>query len=107
MRLACVDFDGVLHDYSGWDNGRLGGRAAGGLDLVQGLEAQGFEVVVHTSRDKSLVTRWLAENGFKPYRVSRSKPPAFVSIDDRALCYRGDVTQTLAEVKSFKAYWEK
>ena len=36
------------------------------------------------------------------------KPIAFVYVDDRAICYKGESAEDLVnEIENFKAYWEK
>ena len=38
--------------------------------------------------------------------VTDKKPPAFVYIDDRAICFQGDFARTLDQLEAFKAHWE-
>ena len=36
------------------------------------------------------------------------KPIAFVYVDDRAVCYKGQSAEDLvSEIENFKAYWQK
>lgn len=107
--LACVDLNGVLDAYSGWqhpdhwDPPRAGARA-----FLEGLRARGFDVVIFTTRHPVGVRRWLREHGLYDLvgAVTRRKPPAHVFIDDRAICFRGDFDEALRQVEGFKAHWE-
>jgi hypothetical protein len=100
LPILCVDFDGVIHDYQhGWQGGRLYGEVTPGffqwLDKATNL----FRVVVYSSRSKDpdaieAMKRWLASKngGVVPYGLefAHEKPPAFLTIDDRALTFKGD-----------------
>lgn len=107
--LACVDLNGVLDSYSGWkdpdhwDPPRPGARA-----FLEGLAAQGFDVVIFTTRHHAGVRSWLREHGLLDAvaAVTRRKPPAHIFIDDRAICFRGDFDDTLRQAAAFKAHWE-
>lgn len=48
------------------------------------------------------------ENNLDKYfkDVTNIKIPAFLHIDDRAVCFGGDYTQTLSDIKMFKTYWK-
>ena len=38
--------------------------------------------------------------------VTSIKPPAIAYIDDRAITFDGDYTETIKELKNFKPYWQ-
>ena len=48
------------------------------------------------------------ENNLDKYfkDVTNIKIPSFLHIDDRAVCFGGDYTQTLSDIKMFKTYWK-
>ncbi len=48
------------------------------------------------------------ENNLDKYfkDVTNIKIPSFLHIDDRAVCFGGDYTQTLFDIKMFKTYWK-
>ena len=108
-KRICIDFDGVLNDYTGWkgedDLGALATGAAAFLRQIHGP----YEVVIFTTRPEQKVWGWLEEHN--PDQavdiVTSTKPPAFAYIDDRAICHRGDFLETLAELNGFKAHWEE
>ena len=69
-RTIAIDFDGVLHRYSGYKGGVIDGPIKGARSAIGSLMRQGHTVVVFTTRDKALVEPWLAEHGFPPMHVS-------------------------------------
>lgn len=131
--IICVDFDGVIHSYSsGWQGETeitdppvegaiewlmdhlpvpdgLGGSFAG--------EYKGPEVVIYSSRSKTRAGRkamqdWLILHGLPAcyiwdnvLKFPTKKPAAFLTIDDRAICFNGTFP-TSKEMMSFKP-WNK
>ncbi len=111
--ILCVDFDGVIHSYkSGWQ-----GATVIADDVVPGFfewldeATRHFEIVVYSSRSKEpgaidAMMLWLAEQrkkwrdqgGKSPHELggpvelkfAHEKPAAFLTIDDRAICFDGD-----------------
>jgi hypothetical protein len=107
-----LDFDGVLHSYtSGWvcDEEIPDPPVPGAVEFVtEALER--FEVVVHSGRCKSpegiaAIEAWLAKWGFPPIPVLDYKPAAFLSIDDRAICFTG-TWPDVAQLTQFKPWWD-
>lgn len=102
--ILSLDFDGVIHDYKkGWQDGSIYGEPTPGFfawaDAAQSL----FTLIVHTSRASTsegtaAVMDWLiqksAEAGLPHVAammsVQAGKPPAFLTIDDRAVQFNGD-----------------
>ncbi len=108
--ILCVDFDGVIHSYiSGWK-----GEAIVADPPVKGAlnwlwEATEFwNVQVYSSRSKTpggmaAMRIWFARecaiefdmdhpmnNSPFPITFAAEKPAAFLTIDDRAICFDGD-----------------
>lgn len=121
--ILCVDFDGVIHSYaSGWQGPLvIADDATPGFFEWLDDVAQHFKVVVYSSRSKEpgacdAMALWMAaqrkkwrEAGGKspldptgmPVEVefSHEKPAAFLTLDDRAICFDGkwpDPKQMLA-----------
>ena len=112
MPILALDFDGVCHSYtSGWQ----------GVDAcpdppVEGLEAflrlalQHFDVYIHSSRSQVELGRRAMQAWFRRHIAPEvvaclffpeHKPPAFLTLDDRALTFTGtwpDVAALLAFV---------
>ena len=98
MKILCLDFDGVCHSYtSRWQ----------GADIipdppVEGLEeflleaVQEFRVCIFSSRSHQpggveAMRDWFEKHGMGqlPLEFPREKPPAFLTLDDRALLFAG------------------
>ncbi len=91
-------------------------------DLVPDGDAQGgsfdprhqeFQVCIFSSRarywgGRRAMKRWLVKWGFPEHKLENLrfplwKPPSFLHIDDRALCFRG-AFPTVAEMKRFQPF---
>jgi len=120
----CLDFDGVIHSYtSPWkgasivSDGPVPGAIAflreavkeytvaiyssrshqeGGLEAMQEWLEFCAKDVAHSDED----LKWLEEIEWPDY-----KPSAFLTIDDRAICFTG-VWPSISEIKAFKP-WNK
>ena len=107
--IVCVDLNGVLDAYAGWqgpehwDAPRPGAEA-----FLRALSERGFRVVVFTTRWGDDARGWLERHGLARWvaEVTDRKPAAHVFVDDRAVCFRGDFAATLAEIEGFRAHWE-
>lgn len=102
----CVDFDGVLNEYNGYEEGNLGKPLSGSQDFIKELRRK-YMVVIFTSRPKEQVSNWLSKNGFPDIKVTNRKLPAVAYIDDRAIPFNGSYKQAIYEAANFKPYWVK
>ena len=122
--ILCLDFDGVIYSYnSGWK----------GADIIPDPPVEGaiafmlsalrdFDVVIFSSRSNqeggtAAMRDWLHGHagqcwyptpdgpGLEDIRFVTEKPPALVTIDDRALTFDG----TWPSIESLKAFkpWNK
>lgn len=111
--ILCVDFDGVIHSYkSGWQGAAIipDPPVPGALEWLW-KATEWFDVQVYSSRSKDPIAReamqmWMrvhALNSFEPdhpmcwengpaYPIgfSHEKPAAFLTINDRAICFEGN-----------------
>jgi hypothetical protein len=129
--ILCVDFDGVIHSYvSGWK-----GEAVVADPPVKGALAwlwkatEFWDVQIYSSRSKSadgvmVMMSWLmqhaaaefgpqhplcgdADEAGYPLKFPLQKPSAFLTIDDRAICFEGDWSELdPADLLNFKP-WNK
>jgi hypothetical protein len=106
--ILCLDFDGVIHSYeSGWKGADVipDPPVPGALDFIKDAQNVGFVVAIFSSRSGQeggiaamkewLVNAAVAHYGMAPFWLDEiqwptEKPPAFVTLDDRALTFEGD-----------------
>lgn len=124
----CVDFDGVIHSYErGWQDGKIYGTVVPGFFEWAKVVNQHFDVVIYSSRSSTAqglrdMQVWLNEqhkswwvrthgedrrDNFMPFRFSDKKPPAWLTIDDRAICFDGNWSApelSLDALRSFKPW---
>lgn len=106
--ILCLDFDGVLHSYtSGWKGANVvSDPPVEGATLFLAEAVEKFEVHVFSSRSnqeggieamRKAITLWVTSDfdyDRATYVISEikyptEKPPAMVSIDDRAITFEG------------------
>lgn len=106
-QTICVDFDGVLNNYKGYDKDNLGTPREGVKEFLETL-SQEYDVVIFSARRYTKIIKWLTDYGLIQYvsNVTQYKFPAVAYIDDRALKFKGNYTETLKELKKFKPYWK-
>ena len=123
--ILCLDFDGVIHSYtSGWKGPRNipDPPVEGALTFIETALVDGWDVVIHSSRARyfggiSAMRGWLkkwagntwydtpAGSGIERVRFTRWKPPAVITLDDRALTFTGAWPDP-QNLRSFKP-WNK
>lgn len=121
----CLDFDGVIHSYEdGWQEGVIYGTITPGFFDWAEEAAKTFKLVVYSSRSKDpllfkAMKRWLInqyndwavkqdEGDIFTFEYAFEKPPAFLTIDDRAICFNGDWSKLKpSELIQFKPWNSK
>ena len=112
-RTIAVDFDGVIADYEGWKGPDvLGAPRADVLDALRALQAEGWKIVIHTTRAEQEIADYLVQhriphdeiNRNSDYKTRGVKPVADVYWDDRAVCYSGDARKDLELIRSFRTW---
>lgn len=99
--ILCIDFDGVIHSYErGWQGGVIYGTVTPGFFEWAEEASKLFRLVVYSSRSKDGTTameEWLAAQALAQGRewyptmeFAHEKPPAFLTIDDRAIRFTGN-----------------
>jgi hypothetical protein len=99
--ILCVDFDGVVHSYtSGWQGADVVNDppTPGALAWLE-KASEHWDVQIYSSRSSQpggveAMAAWLAAwSNAESVRLTVSfpeqKPPAFLTIDDRAICFEG------------------
>lgn len=106
-KTICIDFDGVIHDYSkGWQGEDVFGQMIPNADIgTSVLKQKGWTVIIFTTRKKTdkleqwlkehnIVYDYINENPNQPDYTS-GKIIADVYLDDRGICFRGRWDQWL------------
>ena len=108
--ILCLDFDGVIHSYDkGWQDGSIYGTVTPGFCDWAEEAKKHFRLVVYSSRSKTpegieAMQNWLVPEIFAwaeqkeggstlhlgDFEFAHEKPPAFLTIDDRAVQFKGD-----------------
>ena len=126
--ILCLDFDGVIHDYrEGWRDGTIYGDVTTGFFPWASWAREHFRLVIYSSRSKTSkgveemrewlkfqFDRWVGDDRpasgdgditLDDFEFAHEKPPAFLTIDDRAVQFRGDWRQfDPASLRSFKPW---
>ena len=101
----CVDFDGVLNNYTHYDENDLFTPRKGAKAFIDTLNKK-YNVVILTSRNTGKVKKWIKKYKFEVEDVTNIKIPALCYIDDRAIKFNGSFSQVLAELENYRTYWE-
>lgn len=116
--VIAFDFDGVIASYNGFVSKE--NTEEPNPEVVQAmklLQEKGCKILIHTTRGDEFVKKYCEQFSIPVDYINRrpdkegdnpGKPVAFVYIDDRAICYKGETAETLiSEIKNFKPYWGK
>jgi hypothetical protein len=112
-RTIAVDFDGVIAEHEGWKGrGVLGLPRKDVLAALQELHAEGWKIVIHTTRGEAEIGDYLVQHKIPHHEINRNsdyetlgvKPVADVYWDDRALFYSGDARKDLQQIRRFRTW---
>jgi|SRR5208282_1523940 len=106
--ILCLDFDGVIHWYrKGWQDGSIYDSVTPGFFAWAEKASQHFQLFIYSSRSSTAdgiaaMRHWLLIEHAKWKEIVSSqgavdiefnfisiKPPAFITIDDRAFQFKG------------------
>lgn len=108
-KTILIDLDGVLNNYNGFQENNIPQIKEGVEEFLQKLYISNeYEIVLFTTRNLLLVSKWLIENNIDKYfkDITNVKIPAYIYIDDRAIQFNGDFEKLHDEIKNFKVYWK-
>ena len=116
-KTVVFDFDGVIHSYtSGWkgETNIPDPPVPGIQEALKEIHDAGYEVVVVSTRCKTVLGRMAIENWLDMYgmtqevdKVCKEKPPAITYIDDRAICFDGHPETLLKKIQNFQPWYKK
>lgn len=95
--ILSMDFDGVIHWYrNGWKGTAVidDEPVPGAKEFIENAQKY-FRIVVFSSRSGSeegiaAMQAWMEKHGFPQVQFSKDKPKAFLTIDDRAIQFKGE-----------------
>lgn len=116
--ILCLDFDGVIHSYdSGWQGADVipDEPVPGAMAFITNvIETETFELHIFSSRThqrggldamKAYMQKYLSYDLCQKIEWPQQKPPAMVTLDDRAIQFTG-VWPLITELLKFKP-WNK
>jgi hypothetical protein len=116
QKTIAIDFDGVINSFNtGWRGPtETDAPVEGAAEAINVLLAAGNKVVIYSTRaampeGSETIRRYLAENdvSVSDIEVTDKKPIAHIYIDDRAIPFSGDWSETLKQIGEFKPWTEK
>lgn len=121
MPFIVLDFDGVIHSYrSGWKGMTSipDPPADGAFDALRNY-SKSFRVCILSSRSAdpdgmAAMKKWFIDNGWPADETGNpadlefplAKPPALLTIDDRAFCFQGRFP-SVNEIIDFKPWYNQ
>ena len=108
-KTILIDLDGVLNTYSGkYDEKYIPPIKDGAFDFIKEL-SNDFKVVLFTSRNLLLVSKWVLENKLEDFieNVTNVKEPCFLIIDDRCINFNGNYEDLKKNICDFNVWYKK
>ncbi|MFA6415076.1 MAG: hypothetical protein WC217_02970 [Candidatus Paceibacterota bacterium] len=116
--IIAFDFDGVLAQYNGFvakdDVQEPNSEVVMAINL---LKEKGCKILLHSTRGDEFLKTYCERFSIPVDYINRQphkegenpgKPIAFVYVDDRAICYKGQSAEDLtSEILNFEPYWKK
>lgn len=117
-RIVAFDFDGVIASYSGFIHGDdIQDPIPEVIKAIHSLKEQDYKIMIHSTRGDEFLKNYCEKFSIPfdyinhrddLFGANPGKPIAFVYVDDRNICYKGQTADELvSEIKNFKAYWQK
>ncbi|MHA1145517.1 MAG: hypothetical protein ACTSRW_12315 [Candidatus Helarchaeota archaeon] len=112
VRTIAVDFDGVIHEYHGWQGENvLNNPMPGAREYMQKLRDDGWVIIVYTCRSNISIVReylikhdipfdFINENPYQPGGIGDKKIFAHIYLDDRGLRFENwrDAYEKIREI---------
>lgn len=118
-KTICIDFDGVIHDYSkGWRGIDVYDKPLDGAkEGLHALKDAGWIIIIYTTRnDTPKLREFLDSNGLaydyincnpnQPVGSDKGKLIADVYLDDRGITFEGNWSDSIEKILNFKP-WQK
>lgn len=108
-KTILIDLDGVLNTYTGdFKPYYIPPLRKGAKDFLSELHER-FTIKVFSSRPKEKITEWLKKYEIDTLisGVTNIKEPAYLYIDDRAVCFKGSYRKALKLIDRFKVWYKE
>ena len=117
-KTVAFDLDGVLAHYSGFAGAQDEKEPnAEVVAAIRTLKDMGYRILIHSTRGEQFLTSYCEKHSIPFDYINRrpdkegenpGKPIAFVYVDDRAICYKGQSSDDLvSEIENFKPWWKE
>ena len=114
-KRICFDFDGVIHSYtSGWKGADIipDPPVKGAKEVIDELISKHYEIVIFSTRARivqgyNAIQEYLNKHNIEFDMITSDKIPAFVYIDDRAICFNGDMSGLIEQIDTFVPWLKK
>ena len=116
-KSICIDFDGVIHDYSyGWQGIDVFYKVIpGASEATHRLHDAGYMIIIHTTRNDTPALRgflnendicfdYINHNPYQPKGAEFGKIKADIYLDDRGVCFTGNWDEALQQIFNFKVW---
>ena len=107
-RTILLDLDGVLNNYTGaYNENSIPSIKSGAYEILKEL-SENYKIVVFTSRNLLLASKWVIENNLEEYvdNVTNIKEPSYLIIDDRCICFNGNYNDLKNDIDNFNVWYE-
>ena len=116
QRTACIDFDGVINNYTGYKGiGVFEEPVPGAIENINKLKEAGWKIIIHTTRGETHLIKDYCEKYNIPVdeyntnsnnypHQNQGKPYADIYIDDRAVNFNGNWSETFDKAINFKTW---
>lgn len=110
-KILLFDFDGVIHSYiSKWQGHNIipDEPVEGIKETIDKLKEE-YQIYIYSSRceyDSGIqaIEEWCDKYNIYYDEVCNRKPPAYLTIDDRAICFNGNCGKLLDDIKDFQVW---
>ena len=109
-RTIMIDLDGVLNNYTKYDENSIPEIKEGAKEFIKKLySTDKYELILFTTRSPKMAKNWLVENEIDKYfkDVPNVKLPAYLYLDDRGVQFNGDYENALQQIEKFNTYWKQ
>ena len=120
----CIDFDGVLHYFTGWLGlDEFSDPVPGASEFTHKLRDAGWKITIYTARGTTPgMLKWLEDNDIIFDAINESpwmtlddpefihdprKPMAHVYLDDHGITFNGDFNLAFQQVIDFTPWWSR